>query len=106
LLSSPSQDLLLSALIAYGISAGDGQAFQESWGKTIRALLFSSIGKERKEAGVIHILKSTPTTLHGKLPFISELESYVINKLRANLEANEVAGWEMIKFAIHSSGTP
>lgn len=104
LLASPSLPQLLGALVAYGTHTGDTAAFQAAWKKTVQALLLSALSKERKEAAITQLLKSTPPSsgLLGKVPWVHELERYVANKLQSSLDTDEAPGWEMAKAAFRS----
>lgn len=78
--------------------------FQAAWKKIVQALLLSTLSKDRKEAAITQLLKSThPSSgLMGKLPCVQELEYYVSKKLQASLETDEAAGWEMARAAFRS----
>ncbi|KAG0636507.1 hypothetical protein HOY80DRAFT_1088364 [Tuber brumale] len=105
LMSSPSWRQLLSGLIACARKAAGEESFQRAWDKNISALLISSLKRERKEAAVFQLLKSTPTLLQGKLPFVQELDTYVVNKMRESINTDNSMGWEIMRAAMASSGT-
>ncbi|KAH8148763.1 uncharacterized protein LAJ45_07106 [Morchella importuna] len=103
LLLSPSLPHILSALIAYGTHTPDFAPFETAWKKSIRSILLSTLSKETKEARIIQLLQSTPTSLQNRVPPVAELEHYVNRKLEASLETDEAAGWEMMKSSFGSS---
>lgn len=103
-MSSPSWKQVLSGLIACASKAAGEESFQRAWGRNIRALLVSSLEKERKETAVIQLFKSTPTLLQGKLPFVQELDTYVVNKMRESINTGNAMGWEIMRAAMASSG--
>lgn len=103
-MSSPSWKQVLSGLIACASKAAGEELFQRAWGRNIRALLVSSLEKERKETAVIQLFKSTPTSLQGRLPFVQELDTYVVNKTRESINTDNAMGWEIMRAAMASSG--
>ncbi|PUU79929.1 hypothetical protein B9Z19DRAFT_976980 [Tuber borchii] len=105
LMSSPSWKQVLSGLIACASKAAGEESFQRAWDRNIRELLVSSLEKERKEAAVIQLFMSTPALLQGKLPFVQELDTYVVNKMRESINTNNAMGWEIMRAAMASSGT-
>ncbi|CUS15547.1 unnamed protein product [Tuber aestivum] len=105
LMSSPSWKHVLSGLIACARKAAGEESFRGAWDKNIRALLVPSLGKGRREAAVIQLLRSTPTMLQGKLPFVQELDTYVVSKVRESVSTDNTVGWEMMRAAMTSPGT-
>jgi len=103
-MSSPSWKQVLSGLVAYASKAAGEESFQRAWDKNIRALLVPSFEKERREAAVIQLFKSTPPLLQGKLPFVQELDTYVVNKMRESINTDNTIGWETMRAAMASSG--
>ncbi|PWW74572.1 hypothetical protein C7212DRAFT_358891 [Tuber magnatum] len=102
-MSSPSWKQILSGLIACARKAAGEESFQSAWDRNIRALLVPSLEKERKETAVIQLLKSTPTLLQGKLPFVQELDTYVVGKMQESIDTDNTIGWDMMRAAMASS---
>lgn len=90
--------------MAYGTHTEATTVFQAAWKKTVQAILLSALSKDRKEAAITQLLKSTPPAsgLMDKLPCVQELEYYVSKKLQTSLETDEAPGWEMARAAFRS----
>jgi len=103
-MSSPSWKQVLSGLIACASKAAGEELFRRAWDENIRALLAPSLEKERRETAVIQLFESTPPLLQGKLPFVQELDTYVVNKMRESVNTDNTIGWEIMRAAMASSG--
>jgi hypothetical protein len=107
LVDSGSVEYLLDTFVHYGayVTIETCSDFQEKWKKVVNALLLSRISKERKENTVISLLHSASSRLGGRVHPVSELESYVLNKIREAL-ADPFCdnAWGMVKEALNTVG--
>lgn len=105
LVDSGSVEYLLDTFVHYGayVTIETCSDFQEKWKKVVNALLLSRISKERKENTVISLLHSASSRLGGRVHPVSELESYVLNKIREAL-ADPFCdnAWGMVKEALNT----
>lgn len=98
ILSPETVESLLSALVSYGAATPDG--FDNAWAKAVRAVMMSAeLPKEKKEDAIVLLLNSA-----GEVGPVQELDSYVVNKMRAALPEHVAGAWRLVKEALGSTG--
>ncbi|KAI5821211.1 hypothetical protein BZA77DRAFT_2525 [Pyronema omphalodes] len=104
ILHAETAEHLLEAFVSYGAHVDDSAALQDAWAKTVHALMMSELPKEKKETCFILLLNSASVHLADKISPISELDSYIVNKMRASLPEEATSNsWVLVKDALNTT---
>jgi hypothetical protein len=96
---------LLGAFISYGVVTHDVSSFQEGWRKVVNAVLLSTLPTEIKENSLQLLFNSASGAFGERVAPLAELDSYVLNKMKASLADPEAENaWVTVEGALGAHG--
>ena len=96
---------LLGAFISYGALTHDVSSFQKGWRKIVDAVLLSTLPTEIKENSLQLLFKSASRAFEERVAPLAELDSYVLNKMKASVADPEAGNaWAMVEGALGAHG--